>query len=659
MHSLAVAAYEAQNIHGYQHGLSESAVVGQWKIEQNDFDGIVYISQNGGAWTPVGTGGGAGGSLNAAYIVGTTISVQNALGAVVFNTSQTSGTVFSITSTAPALVGTMTGIDMNLGAVVPGALGVVGLKITIPASTKADTAGEGALVISSSATRERMIDCSVLNTGAATGLWNLRWASATTLTATVFMLNLDGVTNVTAGASAFIGLKIATPAYTAAAAAGVGALVIDSRATVSRVIDCAVRNTSGTLVFLRYGAAVTYSISSTIGIDVDLITNVTPGALGTTALRLQVPATTKASTAGEGALVFDSRATAARVIDCAVRNTSATTGLWNLRYGAAAAAGAAIVGLNMDLTTNVTPGAQPFTGLLLTTPATTRAQTAGEGAVVIDSRATAARVLDIQCRNTGAAPGYIAIIRYGAATTLATGSVIGLTIDMSTNVTANAKTIGCLLVSLPDGSSTGSSCASFTSANTAGTGSVVSPTGALVFLNSTGTLTGPSNGFYSIYSVPNGQQVAAFNARIEAGGATTCACYMARPRSGAGIAFLEAAGTFHVLGPTNTASPLTLGAGAPTGTSNGNGITLTASDAVTAAGAQVGGGITLSEGAGAGGGARGTIAIGANVAAVLKFFNTGGATQQTIVGSRGGNAALADLLTKLALYGFIVDTTTA
>jgi hypothetical protein len=33
--------------------------------------------------------------------------------------------------------------------------------------------------------------------------------------------------------------------------------------------------------------------------------------------------------------------------------------------------------------------------------------------------------------------------------------------------------------------------------------------------------------------------------------------------------------------------------------------------------------------------------------------------QQTITGSRGSNAALADLLTKLAAKGLVVDSTTA
>lgn len=41
------------------------------------------------------------------------------------------------------------------------------------------------------------------------------------------------------------------------------------------------------------------------------------------------------------------------------------------------------------------------------------------------------------------------------------------------------------------------------------------------------------------------------------------------------------------------------------------------------------------------------------------FFATSPASQQTVTGSRGGNAALADLLTKLATYGIIIDGTSA
>ena len=43
----------------------------------------------------------------------------------------------------------------------------------------------------------------------------------------------------------------------------------------------------------------------------------------------------------------------------------------------------------------------------------------------------------------------------------------------------------------------------------------------------------------------------------------------------------------------------------------------------------------------------------------LGLYNTAPVAQQTVTGSRGGNAALADLLTKLATLGAIVDGTTA
>ena len=43
----------------------------------------------------------------------------------------------------------------------------------------------------------------------------------------------------------------------------------------------------------------------------------------------------------------------------------------------------------------------------------------------------------------------------------------------------------------------------------------------------------------------------------------------------------------------------------------------------------------------------------------LGFMGTGGTTRQTITGSRGGNAALASLLTALASHGLITDSTTA
>jgi hypothetical protein len=74
-------------------------------------------------------------------------------------------------------------------------------------------------------------------------------------------------------------------------------------------------------------------------------------------------------------------------------------------------------------------------------------------------------------------------------------------------------------------------------------------------------------------------------------------------------------------------------------------------------GNQTGGDIMLLFGEGSGSGVDGSIVIGGSTDGKLAFFNGTPASKQTITGSRGGNAALADLLTKLASYGLIVDST--
>lgn len=54
---------------------------------------------------------------------------------------------------------------------------------------------------------------------------------------------------------------------------------------------------------------------------------------------------------------------------------------------------------------------------------------------------------------------------------------------------------------------------------------------------------------------------------------------------------------------------------------------------------------------------RNILTLGANgSAAEIGFFGTGTTTKQTVTGSRGGNAALASLLTALANYGLITDS---
>ncbi len=52
------------------------------------------------------------------------------------------------------------------------------------------------------------------------------------------------------------------------------------------------------------------------------------------------------------------------------------------------------------------------------------------------------------------------------------------------------------------------------------------------------------------------------------------------------------------------------------------------------------------------------VSVGGSLGAALGFFGPPSGLQQTVVGSRGGNAALANLLTALANYGLIIDATT-
>lgn len=55
----------------------------------------------------------------------------------------------------------------------------------------------------------------------------------------------------------------------------------------------------------------------------------------------------------------------------------------------------------------------------------------------------------------------------------------------------------------------------------------------------------------------------------------------------------------------------------------------------------------------------GNTRLGDNDADTVGFYSVAGVARQTIAGSRGGNAALADLLTKLAATGLITDGTSA
>ena len=87
-------------------------------------------------------------------------------------------------------------------------------------------------------------------------------------------------------------------------------------------------------------------------------------------------------------------------------------------------------------------------------------------------------------------------------------------------------------------------------------------------------------------------------------------------------------------------------------------LTMHATDALAASGAS-GTNLTVRAGAKDGAGTEGTLTLQDTTTKFLAFHGAAGVAQQTVTGSRAGNVALADLLTKLAATGLIADGTSA
>jgi hypothetical protein len=102
---------------------------------------------------------------------------------------------------------------------------------------------------------------------------------------------------------------------------------------------------------------------------------------------------------------------------------------------------------------------------------------------------------------------------------------------------------------------------------------------------------------------------------------------------------------------TMTSSGFTLEA-VPFGSGGGPGLTLTGTSAILtgSSGAEVECGVSTVY-------IKNNAVICTSTGGSLGFFGFGGATQRTVTGSRGGNAALASLLTQLAAYAIIADGT--
>lgn len=175
--------------------------------------------------------------------------------------------------------------------------------------------------------------------------------------------------------------------------------------------------------------------AQSVGLEIDM-TGISAGGLAYPAIgqRILIPATITAVEAPlQAAFVIDSQATLARVIDCAVANTSAATGLWVLRYRAATTFAAAVTGVSIDLDPTTSAGNQAVSGLKIVLD--------GGGVAGTDpSSASYCANFDYRSVNGTAAGNGIVNIGVGEARTLA-GQLVGLECDLTTNVTAGTQTV--------------------------------------------------------------------------------------------------------------------------------------------------------------------------------------------------------------------------
>lgn len=296
-----------------------------------------------------------------------------------------------------------------------------------------------------------------------------------------------------------------------------------------------------------------------------------------------------------------------------------------------------------------TAGAQVVKGLYLSLPASSSASSIGAHVTTAQKAGTG-----VQVAFSGSLSA--TVVGYGLDLynlTHNNNNLIGLYITIGTTTAASAQTVGGIVI---DDWSTKQYTLQMLVRKKQGsivhaeyqTDTTLDASICGVYLDLTGHVTANTKEVVGFYvEIPSGAATTSRGLTIKQGTTTSHQMEFVSVTDGV---------YFHILGPS--AGQLRIGAGAPATAGAGREIAIVASDAGATSGA-AGGSIYLQEGAGNGGGARGQIAIGQNANMRLGFFAGGPATQQTPTGSRGGNAALASLLTALAAYGLIVDGTSA
>ena len=246
------------------------------------------------------TGGGTLNSLaiNAASTAGSSLTTLLRLGAV---------------TTTCVLSGTeLVGLDSNLSTLfTPGATTVIAGRFAVGATTRTDVTGEAAVVISNASETYKSLSIQHnLKTGQAC---RIEYLNTPTQTGDVVILNIDGG-GLVPGAFKFTGLTIGVPAVTGAGANGSAALSVNSSATKQRSLDLRVRNTEGIVAMVSYLGTATTTNTLTLlnlapgtshavtlgallsGVNLDLTSNITPGANAILGYGVYVGASSSGST---------------------------------------------------------------------------------------------------------------------------------------------------------------------------------------------------------------------------------------------------------------------------------------------------------------------------------------------------------------------------
>lgn len=301
-----------------------------------------------------------------------------------------------------------------------------------------------------------------INDGATTGNYQLiQTNGAVTAAGTITGLAID-LTGVSGGLTNMVqGLSITGPATTAAKAAGSALALFNSRGTRAKIAAFRGRNVSslqGSMVSVDWDQATTLTGQTVMFTLEPAAADASTNNVNFCTAYFGAPVTTAttATTAtgagaldvlGTSALTLFSRMTAATVLDVVGQNTSGTLAAVRYPSGLTTTRTGATTMLSLDATSNAAGNVQT-TGLSIAVNATTVAAAAGVAALAINSDATLQRVLDVDCANTS---GTLGIIRYGTGTTLSSTALVGLHIDLSTNVTAatNDPPITGVLIDIP------------------------------------------------------------------------------------------------------------------------------------------------------------------------------------------------------------------